>query len=189
MYHASPAHDPPPEGKRRPNTMSSVRFPVAVFMQRFPVASRWTSERWEPVAAEALATDEPPGVTRVSGDQEQWRFSGLYVELHGSEAEGYHLNLTAESPRLFVMWREREPDALEAGAPPVFPVVVTASYNQAARMLDGGERVDPIAMPPLIQEWLIPYTQAHYRAEPRKKVRRNDPLADQASRGPRGADA
>ena len=55
-----------------------------------------------------------------------------------SEAEGYHLNITSPEPKVFVMWR-----MADAGvAPAASPVVVTVSYNQAARMLDGGEQVD-----------------------------------------------
>ena len=73
--------------------------------------------------------------------------------------------------------------------PPVFPVMVTVSYNEAARMMDGGERVDAVPLPEVVREWMIPFVAEHYKPEPRRKVRRNDPFAADAphrDRGPRG---
>ena len=33
-------------------------------------------------------------------------------------------------------------------------------------------------MPDVIRAWIEPFVAAHYRPEPRRKVRRNDPFAD-----------
>jgi hypothetical protein len=65
-----------------------------------------------------------------------------------------------------------------SGDPPVFPVIVTVSYNEAARMLDGGERVDAVPLPAGILAWMGPFVAEHYKPEPKQRVRRNDPLAD-----------
>jgi hypothetical protein len=80
------------------------------------------------------------------------------------------------------MWRTTE----EGGDPPVFPVIVTVSYNEAARMLDGGEHVDAVPLPAAIRAWMEPFVAEHYKPEPKQKVRRNDPLADGAFRRERG---
>jgi len=83
------------------------------------------------------------------------------------------------------MWRKAE-DA--AAAPGAFPVIVTVSYNEAARMLDGGESVDAVPLPDEIRRWMEPYVAEHYKPEPRKKVRRNDPFRDEREKsgaGPR----
>jgi len=169
---------------------SSLRSSVAVTFRRTPLVNRWVSERWEPVGVEAESTpgtaapvkvrDEPSGI--------EWRFGGQSLELHRSEAEGYHLNrseaegyhlnLTAPHPMVFVMWRMAEDGAV----PPVFPVVVTVSYHEAARMLDGGEQVDGVPLPAEIREWMQPFVTEHYKPEPRRKMRRNDPFRDEAER-------
>jgi len=113
-----------------------------------------------------------------------WRFGGQQIELHRSEAEGYHLNVTSPEPKVFVMWRLAE----TAGAgPAACPVIVTASYSQAARMLDGGEQVDALPMPPGLLAWVQPFVAEHYKPEPRRKVRRNDPFRDDAERRGRGS--
>ena len=48
---------------------------------------------------------------------------------------------------------------------------------------DGGERVDPVPMPETILAWIRPFVAEHYKPEPRKKMKRNDPFADDASVG------
>jgi hypothetical protein len=158
------------------NPMSSLRFPLAVIMQRTPVVNRWIEERWEPVAI--VEDVQPSRVQPVKESDDEagtrWYFGGLSCELHPSEAEGYYLNITSPEPKVFVMWRTAE----EGTDPVAFPVIVTVSYNQAARMLDGGEQVDAVPMPREILAWMKPFVAEHYKPEIRKKVRRNDPFRD-----------
>jgi hypothetical protein len=167
--------------------MSPLRFPVSVIFERTALINRWVSERWEPLAvippvAGASGSAAPVKIGE-DASRTQWRFDGHAFELHPSEAEGYYLNLVAPEPKAFVMWRMTE----EGGDPPVFPVIVTVSYNQAARMLDGGERVDSVPLPDGIRAWMEPFVAEHYKPEPRKKVRRNDPFADGSFRRDRGS--
>jgi hypothetical protein len=161
--------------------MSLLRFPVAIILQRTPLAHRWASEQWAPAGVEP-ETPSAAGAPELLEDDAhgtRWRFRGHAIELHRSEAEGYHLNVTAPEPKVFVMWRMSEDPA---AMPAAFPVIVTVSYNEAARMLDGGERVDSVPMPADVLEWLRPFVAEHYKPEPRRKVRRNDPFRDENER-------
>jgi len=158
-------------------TLTPERFCVAVIMQRTPLANRWISERWEPVAVEPSCVQQRIVTPMRYDDIAQWRFDGFMIDLHRTEAEGYHLNLVAPDPAVFVMWRMLEPEALVPDGPLAAPFLVTVSYNQAARMMDGGEQVDRVPMPADIRAWLEPFTQTHYKPEPRRKIRRRDPLA------------
>jgi hypothetical protein len=163
-----------------------MRFPVAVVMQRTPIVHRWVSERWEPVDVIPLRRDPTaaaPVCLRDDATCTQWRFEGFALELHRSEAEGYHLNLVAPEPKIFVNWRMHE----DATVPPVYPVIATVSYNEAARMMDGGERVDAVPLPDVVRDWMAPFVALHYRPEPKRKVRRNDPFVDGAFRRERGS--
>lgn len=170
--------------------MSPLRFPVAVIFERTELNNRWVNERWEPIAVippvvPPMATGpDTPTPVKISAPpaSTRWRFDGHAFELHPCEAEGYYLNLVAPDPKAFVMWRMTE----DGGDPPVFPVIVTVSYNEAARMLDGGERVDAVPLPEGIRAWMEPFVAEHYKPEPRKKVRRNDPFVDGAFRRERG---
>lgn len=163
--------------------MLPLRFPLAVILQRTPLTNRWVSECWEPVGVELEAAISSPTAVKISDDANgaRWRFGGMTVELHPSEAEGYHLNITAAEPKIFVMWRPADADV----EPAAFPVIVTVSYNQAARMLDGGERVDAVPLPPQLLAWMQPFVAEHYKPEVRRKVRRNDPFRDEGKAGDR----
>ena len=103
-----------------------------------------------------------------------WRFTGHSLELHLSESEGYHLNITAPEPKVFVMWRMAEDAGDDDTRPRAFPVVVTVSYNEAARLLDGGEQVDATPLSAEMLAWMLPFVDANYRPEPKRKVRRNE---------------
>jgi hypothetical protein len=159
-----------------------MRFPVDVLMRRVVLSNRWASERWQPQAVvpapdASFGPDANCPSERIADDAQgsTWRFRGFFVELYRSEGEGYFLNLESPSPSVFVMWRPNE-----NGEPAVRPIVVTASYNEAARMLDAGEQVEPVPMPPEIHRFVEPYMRANYTPEPRKKVRRNDPFAGES---------
>ncbi|MEO8485728.1 MAG: DUF3305 domain-containing protein [Betaproteobacteria bacterium] len=159
--------------------MRATRIPVVVEFERVAVASRWADSRWQ-LSRVALVDGDPDAADEAAferidaaGALERWRFPGQLTEMHPTEGEGYFLNVTAPDPRAFVMWRMRED-----GSPPVVPVVVTLSYNQAARMMDGGEQVDSVPLDPPIRAMLEPYVAAHYKPEVRRKHRRNDPFAN-----------
>ena len=163
-------------------SMTPARFPVSVIIQCTPLANRWQSERWEPVAVETAAgdaTSAAPAPVAIDAAGMRWRFDALAIELHRSEAEGYFLNTTSPEPKVFVMWRLCD----DAGRPPIRPEVVTVSYNEAARLMDGGEQVEAVPMPAEILAWMTPFVSEHYKPEPRRKVRRNDPFADRDAGG------
>jgi hypothetical protein len=159
--------------------MTVVRFPVHVLMRCRPLANRWASEVWAPAAIELagvpgadLQVERQPPVRVADGPEGAlWRFPGFALELHRSEAEGYYLNVREPGPQVFVMWRHDD-----AAVPPVLPVVVTVSYNEAARMLDGGETVDALPMSPELLAWVAPFVEANYQPEVKRKVKRNDPF-------------
>jgi hypothetical protein len=52
--------------------------------------------------------------------------------------------------------------------------------------MDGGEQVDGVPMVPAIAEWMRAFVAVHYKPEPRRKARRNDPLGDEAASRERG---
>ena len=157
--------------------MQAVRIPVDVIMERVPLHNRWVTERWLPVAVVPADPVAGAASARLAGEVERWRCGPFDVELHPSEAEGYYLNVTAPSPKAFVLWR-----FFEEGAPVARPVVVTVSYNEAGRFMDGGEQVEGVPLPEPIADVMRPFIEVHYKPEPRRKVKRNDPFADPASR-------
>lgn len=154
------------------NIPAKAIWQVDVSFRKRPVQSRWADFEWEPVSVSVSTIDmkDPFALESTVGGENRWLWRGCEMDLHPSEGEGYWLNLTSESPCVFVMWRLEEGEAVPR------PVVVTASYNEAGRMLDAGDRVDKVSMDDAMQAALAEYTMKFYKPEVRKKVKRNDPF-------------
>ncbi|MBU3628111.1 DUF3305 domain-containing protein [Polynucleobacter sp. AP-Reno-20A-A9] len=162
-----------------------MRF--AVLMRKQNIDNPWVSYRWVPqevlpdfgqfnsqqtksIVGQFLGRDE---------DGESWMFTGYELDLFLDEAEGYYLNVSAAIPSWFVMWRleedvERyidEQSIALAKAEPSFaiPHRICVSYNEAARLLDGGESVDTVPMIDEHAAWLQEYVNDNYRPEPKKR--------------------
>ena len=66
------------------------------------------------------------------------------------------------------MWRMDERD----GAEFALPKSVTLSYNEAARLMDGGEQVDTLPLSDDMIERVTAFAAEHYRPEPKRKRRK-----------------
>lgn len=162
-----------------------MRF--AVLMRKQNIDNPWISYRWVPkeVLPDFGQYDSNQSNT-IAGqflgrdaDGESWLFTGYELNLFPDEAEGYYLNVSATAPSWFVMWRleedvERyvdEQSLVLAKAETTFAVPhrICVSYNEAARLLDGGESVDTIPMSAEHTSWLQEYVNDNYRPEPKKR--------------------
>ena len=131
-------------------------------MQRRPAQSRWADSIWEPHGVIA----DPGGAARVlrdDGASVQWLHPGLKLVLHRDETEGYYLNVSAQQPRVFILWRMEGEQAL--------PLDVTVSFEEAGRWMDGGHSVDSVAMPTEVFAWVGDYVEKNYRPEPKKRIK------------------
>jgi len=162
-----------------------MRF--AVLMRKQKMDNPWVSHRWVPLEVlpdfEQYASQSPNSVTgRFHGQDsegETWLFTGFELNLYQDEAEGYYLNTSATKPCWFVMWRleediDRYIDAAsvqlaKADTAIAVPHRICVSYNEAARLLDGGESVDTVPMSQEHAAWLQEYVDEHYRPEPKKR--------------------
>jgi hypothetical protein len=136
---------------------------VAVIMERTRLANRWQTEKWEPigVVADASESGAAPRALFQDGERAQWLHPGFKLELFHDEAEGYYLNVSSAQPFVFVNWLEENGVGV--------PQSITVSYNEAARQMDGGARVDGVPLPAEWLGWLDEYVRRHYKPEPKKK--------------------
>ncbi|MDO8298443.1 DUF3305 domain-containing protein [Lacisediminimonas sp.] len=146
---------------------------VAVIMQRLPLDNRWQPWQWRPLEIVELDVsplpDEPgPRCLMDSAEESRWLFGGFELEFFRDEAEGYFLNVDTANPSWFVMWRMEEVDGQEIAV----PKSVTLSYNVAARLMDGGERVDILPASPHIVELMHGFVAQYYRPEVKGKRRK-----------------
>ena len=137
---------------------------LAVVLERAPTGSAWQSHQWRV----ASVIPDLGGVARVLVDTPSIfhkLFPGHELALFRDEAEGYYLNASSGEPSVFVSIRIDEPEAL------AYPFQVTASYNEAARWMDGGEMVERAVMWPELAQWLASWVEANYRPEKKERQR------------------
>ena len=162
-----------------------MRF--AVVMRKQNIDNPWVSYRWVPQEVlPDFGQFNSAQNKAISGqflgrdaDGESWLFTGYELDLFPDEAEGYYLNVSATTPSWFVMWRleedveryidEQSIDLAKAETSFAVPHRICVSYNEAARLLDGGESVDTIPMSEQHASWLQEYVNDNYRPEPKKR--------------------
>lgn len=132
-------------------------------MQRRPAQSRWADHVWEPHGVVPGFADGAPRVLVEDGGMLQRLYPGFALVLYRDEAEGYYLNLSAQDPRVFVLWRMEGEEAL--------PLEVTASSEEAGRWLDGGHSVDGVAMPREVFAWAGAWVEANYKPQPKTRIK------------------
>ena len=141
---------------------------VAVVMEREAAPNRW--EDWRHRVADVLVDTgqfgAEPKLLRDDGKLAQTLFPGLVVTLFADEAEGYWLNVTSPQPGWFVRWRLAEDDPSH-----VVVEAVTVSYYEASRWMNGPEPVETVPMPADALQWVVEFTQANYKPEPKERKR------------------
>lgn len=140
-------------------------YPLAVIMERIRLADRWGTERWEPkgVVRDDSPSGSPGRVIVNDARVTQVLFPGFLLKLQPDEAEGYLYNITSPQPKVFVMWRMQDDMAR--------PKSLSVSYHEGARWMDAEECVGGVALPPDLLAWIGEFAAAHYKPEPKKKVR------------------
>ncbi|MCX7221048.1 MAG: DUF3305 domain-containing protein [Burkholderiales bacterium] len=156
------------------NKNASLPFTVSIVMQREILQNRWQSFQWKLLEVQALAPLanelETQDRAKLEFDAQSGRCvsSGFSVELFVDETPGYFLNLSADTPCWFVMWRMEQLGDDELAV----PKAITLSYNEAARWMDAGEQVETLELSDEIAAWLAAYTQEYFQPEIKKKRKR-----------------
>ena len=135
---------------------------ISVILERHAVQSRWETHRW---VLAGVAPDEGGDARIVAEDVAMCRrlHPGIDVTLFPDEAEGYYLNATSPEPSVFVALR------LDEASGDWFPYQATLSYNEAARWMDGSERVERVPAWPDLALWLARWVEANYRPQPKER--------------------
>jgi len=141
--------------------MKMASMPIAVIMQRRAVQHRWVDEAWAAVGVVPDRGNLPPvQVLGESPERDYYLVSGLELELHTDENEGYYENCVAPESKVFVLWRMIDGRAM--------PVRASVSYVEGTRMFDSGESADGVTMSAEIYAWVAGYLREHYQPKPRR---------------------
>jgi len=166
-----------------------MRF--AVLMRKQNVNNPWITFQWAPqevfpdfgqFASPVNQSNQITGqFLDCDSEGESWLFTGFELNLFPDEAEGYYLNISSARPCWFVMWRLEDDinryvdsqsiDRSQSGLQFAVPHRICVSYNEAARLLDGGESVDSVLLSDEHATWLQEYVNEHYHPEAKKRHR------------------
>lgn len=135
---------------------------LAVILEREEVESRWETHRWQLVGVVPDVGGETRTIMKTSATLQKLH-PGLEVSLYQDEAEGYYLNSSSGSPSVFISIRRDEEDS------DPYPFQATLSYNEAARWMDGGEKVDRVPAWPELAAWMGEWVENNYRPEPKQR--------------------
>jgi hypothetical protein len=156
-------------------------LPVGVLVERSKGVTPWTDYLWRPVGVLA-GVPETPVWTKLNDDGERAQFyvGSAEVELHRTEATNYRDNLASGSPSLWVALR---PTGGED--PPYTLLIVTADPAEGEALTEAGnDLVEPVPMPPAIQEMLAAFVAEHHVDH--AFVKRQRDRADPEALGRRG---
>lgn len=149
---------------------AQVSIPVAVVMERREIMhGPWRVIDWAAVAtlpAGHLARQSARKVPmREGGENDQFLWSGIILNLYRDSAESYWYNLTGENASLYVVCHESPDGELE-------PALVTADHDEAVAGQEVDCKVFATPIPPDIYEVLERFVVDHYKpATPRKRKR------------------
>jgi hypothetical protein len=137
---------------------------IALILEREEVESRWESHRWQVLGAIPDVGGEPRTILEDANSLQRL-YPGFTVTLFPDEAEGYYLNASSEAPSVFVSVRNDDATG------DLYPVQATLSYNEAARWMDGGEKVERVVAWPELAAWMGQWVEDNYRPEPKRRQR------------------
>ena len=141
---------------------------IAVVMQRRPAQSRWADHVWEPLGVLSelggdAAKEKTPRLLRDADGIAHWLHPGFTLTLHRDEGEGYYLNVSGVQPRVFILWRMDDEQAV--------PIEATVSSEEAGRWMDGGHQIDAVPMPAEIFAWVGEWVENNYRPQPQERIK------------------
>jgi hypothetical protein len=137
---------------------------LSIILEREAVQNRWEDHHWHLFGVVPDVGGEPRTIVEIP-PMLQRLFPGFEVTLFADETEGYYLNVSSEAPSVFVSIRTDD-----AGGDP-YPFQATLSYNEAARWMDGGEKVERVVVWHELAAWMGQYVEDNYRPEPKRRQR------------------
>ena len=135
---------------------------ISIILEREAVESRWESHRWQVLGVIPDVGGEARNILEDAATLQRVH-PGFDVTLFRDEAEGYYLNASSEAPSVFVSVR------IDEATSEPYPFQATLSYNEAARWMDGGEKVERVVAWPELAAWMGQWVEDNYRPEPKKR--------------------
>jgi hypothetical protein len=154
--------------------VTESHFSVGVVIARRKLKGPWADHVWLPHSVLPAVPDAAPWTRLGGGEEEELYYAGAFdVSLHPSETAHYRDNLASGRPSLWVALRPIAGDEFEIAT-------VTADPYQGEALAGAmDEIVEPVPMPPAIQDKIAAFFEAFHVERPffKRKRDRADPEA------------
>lgn len=164
-------------------------MPVGIVVERRKTNHPWQDHDWRPIGVLAHVAPEKWKLLAEGDGWAQYQAGTLSIELHRGETEGYLVNLSQNTPVVYVVLRRAE----EAGEMDIDPFHATVSSYEAMAYDKGiDEIVEGVTMPAEVRAWVAEFVERYHVDVPfrkRKNRRHDDDIGEPRSRGPRAEEA
>ncbi|MDH5182812.1 MAG: DUF3305 domain-containing protein [Gammaproteobacteria bacterium] len=143
-------------------------FALSIVMKKAIVTNNiWETVQWSAIGVvigERTAEDGSESeIIHADEHSEQILYPGYSISLYKDECESYYYNLLSDNPRIFIVCRQDDVDNI------MQPVLVSASYDEAAAYHESDDEVYTVPMPAELYQWLEGYVLQHYFPQKKKK--------------------
>ncbi|WP_299818116.1 DUF3305 domain-containing protein [uncultured Jannaschia sp.] len=157
-----------------------AEMPVGVLIRRSPGVTRWMSEVWTLAGIVPHAGPAQWKPVFRDGPVEEFHATTLVLQLHRKDTDSLIQNLTAQVPSVWV--------ALHGPGRPHATHVTASPFEASFHEVDAEDRVEKVAMPGGMIEWVEAFVALHHVDEPfvkRQRDRRREGAAQDGVGDPR----
>ena len=142
-----------------------AEMPVGIVLRRSPGVTRWVAQVWTFAGIIAHAPRADWTLLREDGDVAEYHAATLTVQMHRRDTDSLVLNLTSAQPSIWV--------ALRGTGRPTPTHVTVSPFEAGFHEVDAEDRVEKVAMPTGMVEWVETFVALHHEDDPFVKRRRD----------------
>lgn len=142
-----------------------AEMPVGIVMRRTPGVTRWVAQVWN---FTGIIPHAPPAdwkMLREDGEMAEYHAATLTVQMHRKDTDSLVQNLTSAQPSVWV--------ALRGTGRPTPKLVTVSPFEASFHDVDAEDRIEKVAMPAGMVEWVETFVALHHEDDPFVKRRRD----------------
>ena len=137
---------------------------VSAVLVKRPSPNQWVDASWSLLGTLPGLSEKQ--LTDAAAEGEIHILTDLSLNLYVQHCDAYYINLTSNQPKIYFGCTENEET--------VEPITLTVDFDEAAALMETGERVLEAPLSESLCLWLEKFVLQHYKPEKLKKRRRTD---------------
>jgi hypothetical protein len=139
------------------------KFPISAVLIKRPSPNQWTTASWSLLGTVPGLSDSQINQALEQGG-ELHIIADLTLHLYVKHCDAYYINLTSQQPKVYFACQDLDDE--------IKPILMTVDFDEAAALMETGERVLEAPLSESLCLWLEKFVLAYYQPEKLKKRRR-----------------